>query len=106
MVFAVYRQVFHKGAERTKQLKEFTPTKVRALLEWVKGVKNLLNLNNSSTLTMSKQIADLLDLPTPDYTSSKDILKSTGELLKENGCEVSSQAFDQKAWGWVMVTTK
>lgn len=94
-VFEVYRQVFHKVVER-KQLKEPTPTKIRASLEWVKGVKDLLNLNDSSTLTMIKQIGDPLGLPTPDYTPSKGVLKSAGELLKENGCEISAQAFNQK----------
>lgn len=95
-VFEVYRKVFHKAAEAVKQLNQPTPTRVRASLEWVKGVKDLLNLNDSSTLTMIKQIGDPLGLPTPDYTPSKGVLKSAGELLKENGCEISAQAFNQK----------
>lgn len=95
-VFEVYRQVFHKVAEHPKRIKEPTSTKIRASLEWVKGVKDLLNLNDSSTLTMIKQIGDPLGLPTPDYTPSKGVLKSAGELLKENGCEISAQAFNQK----------
>lgn len=73
-----------------------TPTKVRSSLEWVKGVKDLLNLNDSSTLTMIKQIGDPLGLPTPDYTQSKGVLKSAGELLKENGIAISAQVFNQK----------
>lgn len=95
-VFEVYRKVFHKAAETVKQLNQPTPTRVRASIEWVKGVKDLLNLNDSSTLTMIKQIGDPLGLPTPDYTQSKGILKSAGELLKENGIAISAQAFNQK----------
>lgn len=95
-VFEVYRKVFHKAAETVKQLNQPTPTRVRASIEWVKGVKDLLNLNDSSTLTMIKQIGDPLGLPTPDYTQSKGVLKSAGELLKENGCEISAQVFNQK----------
>lgn len=95
-VFEVYRKVFHKAAERAKQLKSPTPTKVRASLEWVKGVKDLLNLNDSSILSMIKQVGDPLGLPTPDYTQSKGILKSAGDLLKENELSISAQAFNQK----------
>lgn len=95
-VFEVYRKVFHKAAEHAKQLKSPTPTKVRASLEWVKGVKDLLNLNDSSILSMIKQVGDPLGLPTPDYTQSKGILKSAGDLLKENGLSISAQAFNQK----------
>lgn len=95
-VFEVYRKVFHKAAETVKQLNQPTPTRVRASIEWVKGVKDLLNLNDSSTLTMIKQIGDPLGLPTPDYTQSKGVLKSAGELLKENGIAISAQVFNQK----------
>ena len=48
-----------------------TPTKVRASIEWVKGVREVLNLNDSSTLLMLKQVSEPLGLPTPDYTPSK-----------------------------------
>lgn len=95
-VFEVYRKVFHKAAETVKQLNQPTPTRVRASIEWVKGVKDLLNLNDSSTLTMIKQIGDPLGLPTPDYTQSKGVLKSADELLKENGIAISAQVFNQK----------
>lgn len=95
-VFDVYRKVFHKATETVKQLSQPTPTKVRASLEWVRGVKDLLNLNDSSTLSMIKQVGDPLGLPTPDYTPSKGILKSAGDLLKENGYGISAQAFNQK----------
>ena len=45
---------------------------------------------------MIKQVGDPLGLPTPDYTQSKGILKSAGDLLKENGLSISAQAFNQK----------
>lgn len=95
-VFEVYRKVFHKAAETVKQLSQPTPTKVRASLEWVKGVKDLLNLNESSTLTMIKQVGDPLRLPTPDYTESKDQLLSASELLKRTGSGMSAQSFNMK----------
>lgn len=97
-VFEVYRKVFHKTAKQlsTGKVKAGLTAKVRASLEWVKGVKGLLNLNDSSTLLMLKQVAEPLDLPVPDYTPSKGVLKSAGELLKENECLISAQVFNQK----------
>ena len=53
-----------------------TPTKVRASLEWVKGVSEMLNLNDSSKLMLLGQVAQPLGLPVPDYTPSHGILKS------------------------------
>lgn len=73
-----------------------TPTKVKASLEWVKGVKEILNLNDSSTLTMLKQVAEPLNLPLPDYTPSKGQLLSAKALLEQNGIGLSSQQFNQK----------
>jgi hypothetical protein len=97
-VFEVYRKVFHKTAKQisTGKVKVGLTAKVRASLEWVKGVKRLLNLNDSSTLLMLKQVAEPLELPVPDYTPSKGVLKSAGELLKENKCAISAQFFNQK----------
>ncbi len=95
-VFEVYRKVFHKSVEYAKQLSNPTSAKVKASIEWVKGVKNLLNLNDSSVLSLVKQVAEPLGLPAPDYTPSKGILKSAGELLKENECAISAQVFNQK----------
>ena len=94
-VFEVYRKVFHKVPEMAKRINP-TPTKVKASIEWVKGVKDLLNLNDSSVLSLVKQVATPLGLPTPDYTPSKGILRSAGELLKENGCNISAQVFNKK----------
>lgn len=45
---------------------------------------------------LAKTIAEPLGLPTPDYTPSKGVLKSAGELLKENGIAISAQVFNQK----------
>ena len=45
-VFEVYRKVFHHVANNAVQL-SLTPTRVRASLEWVRGVSDLLNLNDS-----------------------------------------------------------
>ena len=89
-VFEVYRKVFHKVPEMAKQI---TATDRMKAATWA---AKFLNLNESSKLVMAKRILDPLGLPTPDYTPSKGILKSAGELLKENGCNISSQAFNQK----------
>lgn len=73
-----------------------TPTKVRASLEWVRGVSDLLNLNDSSKLTLITKVAQPLGLPVPDYTPSHGILKSATELLKENGIHISVQDFNKR----------
>lgn len=66
-------------------------------LTWIKGVKEILNLNDVSTLGLLKKIGDPIELPLPDYVSSKGILKSATELLKQNGMTISAQAFNLKA---------
>lgn len=92
-VFDVYRKVFHKAAEHAKQLKEPTIKDKLIVADWL---TDFLHLNDSSKLILAKTIADPLGLPTPDYTQSKGILKSAGDLLKENGLSISAQAFNQK----------
>lgn len=72
-------------------------TKVRVGLEWVKGVSEVLNLNDSSKLSLISKVAAPLGLPTPDYTPSHGMLKSATELLKEAGLSISAQAFNQRA---------
>lgn len=74
-----------------------TPTKVRASIEWVKGVSEILNLNDSSKLLLLGKVAKPLELPLPDYTPSKGILKSASELLKERGLQISSREFNTRA---------
>lgn len=91
-VFEVYRKVFHKVAEH-KALKAPTIREKLITADWL---ARFLNLNDSSKLALAKTIAGPLGLPTPDYTPSKGILKSAGELLKENECAISAQAFNQK----------
>ena len=93
-VFEVYRKVFHHVASNAKPQK-LTPTKVRASLEWVKGVSEMLNLNDSSKLMLLGQVAQPLGLPVPDYTPSHGILKSATELLKAHNVPVSVQDFNK-----------
>lgn len=62
---------------------------------WVKGCKELLNLNDASTLALMQKVAEPLGLPTPDYVSSKGVLKSLSVLLEEKGIGISSQAFNK-----------
>ena len=92
-VFEVYRKVFHKAPEIAKRLKQTTIKDKIVVANWLTG---FLNLNESSKLALAKTIAEPLGLPTPDYTPSKGILKSAGELLKENECAISAQVFNQK----------
>lgn len=92
-VFDVYRKVFHKATENAKKLKDPTVRERIATADWL---AKFLNMNDSSKLLLAKSIAEPLGLPVPDYTPSKGVLKSAGELLKENGCEMSAQSFNQK----------
>ena len=92
-VFEVYRKVFHKAPEIAKQLKQATIKDKIVVADWLTG---FLNLNESSKLALAKTIAEPLGLPTPNYTPSKGILKSAGELLKENGFSISARIFNQK----------
>lgn len=71
--------------------------RAEACMIWVKGCKELLNLNESSTLALMQKAALPLGLPTPDYVQSKGILKSARELLKERNSCLSPQAFNKLA---------
>lgn len=69
--------------------------KTKAGMIWVKGCKELLNLNDASTLALMQKVAEPLGLPTPDYVSSKGVLKSLSVLLEEKGIGISTQAFNK-----------
>ncbi len=56
-----------------------------------------LNLNESSKLIIAKQILEPYNLPLPDYTPSKGVLKSASEILSEKGIKISAQVFNKKA---------
>lgn len=73
-----------------------TPTRIKTSLEWVKGVREILNLNESSTLLMLKQVGEPLGLPTPDYTSSKGQLLSPTTLLQQSGVNINAREFNKK----------
>lgn len=101
-VFDVYRKVFHRTVQKTIEEKTnpkrepSLTTKVRVGLEWVKGVSEMLNLNDSSKLALLGKLAKPLHLPLPDYTPSHGILKSATELLKENGIQISAREFNTR----------
>lgn len=92
-VFEVYRQVFHKTAERAKALKAPTVRERIAAADWL---ARFLNMNDSSKLQLAKTIAEPLGLPTPDYTESKDQLLSATELLKRAGAGMNARDFNIK----------
>lgn len=58
-----------------------------------------LNLNESSKLIIAKQILEPYNLPLPDYTPSKGVLKSASKLLAEMGLkkQISTQVFNKRA---------
>lgn len=102
-VFEVYRKVFHKAAENISL--NPTPTRIKTSLEWVKGVREILNLNDSSTLFMLKQVGEPLGLPLPNYTPSQGQLLSASELLLRSGSPMTTQDFNKKmiAAGYITV---
>lgn len=80
---------------------EKVATKQTTLLEdklkVIDFASKFLNLNDASKLKMLKAVTDPLGLPTPDYVSSKGILKSASELLKSCSAGISAQAFNKLA---------
>lgn len=64
-------------------------------LAWVKEVKSLLNLNDTSTLGLLQKVGEPLGLPLPDYVPSRGNLRSASFLLKENGSPMSIQQFNK-----------
>ncbi|WP_106832244.1 hypothetical protein [Parabacteroides pacaensis] len=92
-VFEVYRQVFHKTAERAKVLKAPTIRERIAAADWL---ARFLNMNDNSKLQLAKTIAEPLGLPTPDYTESKNQLLSATELLKRAGVGMNARDFNIK----------
>lgn len=97
-VFEVYRQVFHKTANRPYIIKRAPglTTKVKASLLWVEGLSKSLNLNDASKLSLLKQVAEPLGLPTPDYVQSKGVVLSASELLKRAGVQISARDFNKQ----------
>lgn len=71
--------------------------KVEGSMIWVRGISELLHLNDVSKLALVKQVAEPLGLPTPNYVQSKGVLKSAKELLKAKDCGISSIAFNKLA---------
>lgn len=102
-VFEVYRKVFHKTVENIRL--NPIPTRIKTSLEWVKGVREILNLNDSSTLFMLKQVGEPLGLPLPNYTPSQGQLLSASELLSRSGSPMTTQDFNKKmiAAGYITV---
>lgn len=74
-----------------------TPTQITLSdrLAWVKEVKSLLNLNDTSTLGLLQKVGEPLGLPLPDYVPSRGNLRSASFLLKENGSPMSIQQFNK-----------
>lgn len=71
-------------------------TKVRVGLEWVKGVSDMLNLNDASKLQLLGKVAEPLNLPLPDYVTAKGVPFSSTILLERFGVNVSAREFNKK----------
>lgn len=65
------------------------------LVTWVKGLQELLHLNNAATLALLKKGGEPLGLPIPDYVEADNVSHSVSELLKRNGIKLSAQAFNK-----------
>jgi hypothetical protein len=65
-------------------------------MAWVKEVSKVLKLNDASTLGLYQKVAEPYgkQLPLPDYTPSKGVLKSASELLKANNISMSAHQFN------------
>lgn len=81
---------------------------INAKISWIKGVGDILHLNDNSKLSLLKKIGDPLGLPTPDYTKAIDQLLSATELLKRNNKEISAQKFNKVAAekGYLSILTR
>lgn len=63
----------------------------------INWASDFLRLNDVSKLKLAKAVFEPLGLPLPDYVSSKGVLKSATELLKQNGMTISAQGFNLQA---------
>lgn len=86
------------GAYSVNKNRNFNATtdEVHIALEWINGVSQMLNLNNSSKLLLLEKVAEPMKLPLPDYTDSKGVLVSATELLKRAGAKLSIRDFNKK----------
>lgn len=85
-VFEVYRQVFHKTVQKAIEEKtEVSKPTISDKMKAATWAAKFLNLNESSKLIIAKQILEPYNLPLPDYTPSKGVLKSASKLLAEMG---------------------
>ena len=74
-------------ALKENRLDQNDPNRIGLLdkIEWVNGVSKILNLNDTSRLSMLKKIADPLGLPVPDYVSSNGTLITMSEIIEGTG---------------------
>ena len=100
------KQVRKYFIETEKKLKEVTTKDkyiseidvAKAELSLVEVTAKLLNLNNSSKLTLATNVYKNHDIPTnllPQYTSSKDRILPISDLLKKNYINMSAIAFNK-----------
>lgn len=93
-----YMDRFHKMKDYiTKE--QYIVNKPKEELECLDIISNILHFNDNSKLLGVKTICNKYGMETgylPEYTQSKDILKSATDLLKENNAEISIRKFNKK----------
>ena len=95
-VLPAIRKTGQYKAQKARKREPSMTTQVRISLEWVKGVSEILNLNDSSKLYLLEKVAEPMKLPLPKYTDSKGVLFSATELLKRVGANISIRDFNKK----------
>lgn len=71
----------------------------KAEMELMSITANILNINDNSKLMLAHEIYknnNISEKYLPQYTPSKDILKSATELLKEHNADISVRKFNNK----------
>ena len=81
---------------------------VQTQLYLADALADRLRLDDASRLGMYQSIAAPYNLTLPQYVSSKGVLKSASELLKENNCTISAIKFNQllELHGYVETITR
>lgn len=95
-VLPAIRKTGQYKVQKSRKREPSMTTQVRIGLEWVKGVSEILNLNDSSKLYLLEKVAEPMELPLPKYTDSKGVLFSATELLKRVGANISIRDFNKK----------
>lgn len=79
----------------TYTIRQDNSAQISDKLQVATWVIDTLRLNDNSKLMVVKAVAEPYGIPTPDYTTSKDILRPATVLLKENNINMSVRDFNK-----------